>query len=91
MPARCTPRSSWCCARLRHHLDPAAAARDARISIAIAYRYLHEGLDAIATQVPDLHGLLDRAHSSGLALLCLDGALASTDRVAARAEADHNL
>jgi hypothetical protein len=30
-------------------------ARDARVSIATAYRYLHEGIDVIAAHAPDLH------------------------------------
>ena len=32
----------------------AALARDARISPATAYRYLHEALDVVASQAPDL-------------------------------------
>lgn len=76
---------------LRHRLDLRLLGRDAGISIATAYRYLHEGLDAIAAQAPDLHEVLDRAHASRLAFLCLDGTLVPTDRVAARAEAGHNL
>ncbi|MBY3556024.1 HARBI1 family protein [Modestobacter lapidis] len=76
---------------LRHRLDLRLLARDAGISIATAYRYLHEGLDAIAAHTPDLHDVLDRAHAAGLAFLCLDGTLVPTDRIAARAEAGHNL
>src|SRR3954454_1695835 len=76
---------------LRHRLDLRLLARDAAISIATAYRYLHEGLDAIAAQTPELHDVLDRAHPASLAFLCLDGPLVPTDRIAARAEAGHNL
>jgi hypothetical protein len=76
---------------LRHRLDLRLLARDAGISIATAYRYLHEGLDAIAAQTPDLHDVLDRAHTADLPFLCLDGTLVPTDRIAARAEAGHNL
>jgi len=76
---------------LRHRLDLRLLARDAAISIATAYRYLHEGLDAIAAQTPELHDVLDRAHAATLAFLCLDGTLVPTDRIAARAEAGHNL
>ena len=61
------------------------------MSIATAYRYLHEGLDVIAVHAPDLADVLNRAHAAGLAFLCLDGTLVPTDRVAARAEAGHNL
>src|SRR5215207_10994694 len=76
---------------LRHRLDVRLLAADAGIGIATAYRYLHEGVEAIAAQLPDLHDVLDRAHDAGLAFLCLDGTLVPTDRVAARAEAGHNL
>jgi hypothetical protein len=76
---------------LRHRLDVRLLACDAAINIATAYRYLHKGLDAIAAQAPDLHDVLDRAHAAGLAFRCLDGTLVPTDRVAARADAGHNL
>jgi hypothetical protein len=33
-------------------------ARDARVSIATAYRYLHEAIDVIADQAPDLPDVL---------------------------------
>ena len=76
---------------LRHRLDLRLLARDAGVSIATAYRYLHEGLDVIAVHAPALADVLNRAHAAGLAFLCLDGTLGPTDRVAARAEAGHNL
>jgi hypothetical protein len=76
---------------LRHRLDLRLLARDAGLSIATAYRYLHEGLDVIAAHTPDLHDVLARAHDAGLVFLCLDGTLVPTDRVAARADAGHNL
>ena len=34
-------------------------ARDAGISIPTGYRYLHEGIDALAAQAPDLHQVLE--------------------------------
>ena len=70
---------------LRHRLDVRLLARDAGISIATAYRYLHEGLDVIAAHAPGLHDVLDDARAAGLAFLCLDGTLMPTDRVAAGA------
>jgi hypothetical protein len=76
---------------LRHRLDLRMLARDAGVSIATAYRYLHEGLDVIAAHAPDLQDVLGRAHEAGLVFLCLDGTLVPTDRVAARADAGHNL
>ncbi len=76
---------------LRHRLDLRLLARDAGVSISTAYRYLHEALDVIAAHTPDLDDVLARANAANLPFLCLDGTLVSTDRVAARAEAGHNL
>jgi DDE superfamily endonuclease len=76
---------------LRHRLDLRTLAADAGLSIATAYRYLHEALDVIAAHAPDLHEVLDRARAAGLPFLCLDGTLIPTDRVAARAERGHHL
>lgn len=76
---------------LRHRLDLRLLAHDAGVSIATAYRYLHEGLDVIAAHAPDLRDVLARAHEAGEVFLCLDGTLVPTDRVAARAEGGHNL
>ncbi|GAA4982971.1 transposase family protein [Kineococcus glutinatus] len=71
---------------LRHRADLADLAHDAHISIATAYRYLHEALDAIAAHAPDLHDVLHIAREKRLAYLCLDGTLVATDRVTARTE-----
>jgi hypothetical protein len=76
---------------LRHRLDVRTLAGEAGVSIATAYRYLHEALDVIAGHAPDLAGVLDRAHAAGLPFVCLDGTLIPTDRVAARAERGHHL
>jgi DDE superfamily endonuclease len=67
---------------LRHRLDLRVLALQAQVSIATAYRYLHEALDVIAAHVPDLHDVLADAHARGLPYLCLDGTLIPTDRVA---------
>jgi hypothetical protein len=56
--------------------------RDQRVSRATAYRYIHEGIDVIAAQAPNLHDALDRAKTDGLAYVILDGTLISTDRCA---------
>src|SRR3712207_4449472 len=58
---------------LRHRLDLRMLAADAGLSIATAYRYLHEALDVIADHIPTLDDVLDRAHAAGLPFLCLDG------------------
>jgi hypothetical protein len=39
---------------LRHRLDLRTLAGEAGLSIATAYRYLHEALDVIAGHAPDL-------------------------------------
>src|SRR3954471_6552125 len=60
---------------LRHRLDVRTLAADAGVSIATAYRYVHEGLDVIATHAPDLHEVFARTDDGGLPFLCLDGTL----------------
>ena len=76
---------------LRHRLDVRTLAADAGVSIATAYRYLHEALDVIAAHAPALGAVLTHARAVGLPFLCLDGTLVPTDRVAARAERGHHL
>src|SRR3954469_11130712 len=71
---------------LRHRLDLRTLALQARVSIATAYRYLHEGLDVIAAHAPDLAQVVADARRAGVVFLCLDGTLIPTDRVAARVE-----
>ncbi|QYC38294.1 hypothetical protein Nocox_03320 [Nonomuraea coxensis DSM 45129] len=56
--------------------------RDHRVSRATAYRYIHEGINVLAAQAPDLHEALDRAHTDGLAYVILDGTLIGIDRCA---------
>jgi hypothetical protein len=58
-------------------------ATDHHISTATAYRYLHEGITALAAQAPDLHQVLTARHAAGDTHLILDGTLITTDRVAA--------
>lgn len=38
---------------------------EAGIPISTSYRYLHEGIEVIAEQAPDLHNVLDRAKREG--------------------------
>ncbi len=73
---------------LRHRLDLRTLALQAGVSIATAYRYLHEGLDVIAAHAPDLREVITDARGRGVVFLCLDGTLIPTDRVAARVEVD---
>lgn len=50
------------------------------ISQATAYRYLHEAIDVLADQAPDLHQALRRAAEDGISHLILDGKVFDTDR-----------
>ncbi|MGW7601528.1 hypothetical protein [Streptomyces antimycoticus] len=47
-------------------------ARDVGISRATGYRYLHEGVDVLADQAPDLR-LLTRCQKEGMTHVVLDG------------------
>ncbi len=61
-------------------------ARDAGISQATGYRYLHEGIDVLAEHVPDLHDVLDRCRAQEMSHVILDGTLVSCDRVTGATE-----
>lgn len=58
-------------------------ALDHRISVATAYRYLHEAITALAAHVPDLHQVLTDRRRRGDTHVILDGSLIPCDRVAA--------
>ena len=58
-------------------------ALDHRISVATAYRYLHEALTALATCAPDLPQTLRDRLTRGDTHVILDGTLIPTTRVAA--------
>jgi hypothetical protein len=60
-------------------------ALDAGISIATAYRYLHEAIDVIAARTPELPDVLARAKSDQWPYLCLDGTPIPATKIAARA------
>ncbi|MEU2981169.1 transposase family protein [Streptomyces hirsutus] len=57
-------------------------ARDAGVSQATGYRYLHEGIDVLAAQAPDLHAVLDHCRRAGMTHVILDGTLIESDRLA---------
>ncbi len=57
-------------------------ARDADISQATGYRYLHEGIDILADQARDLHEVLDRCRREATTHVILDGTLIESDRLA---------
>ena len=64
--------------------------RDHGLSQATAYRYLHEGIDVLAAQAPDLHQVLASAQEDDLPYVTLDGTLIPADRVAERTEAGNH-
>lgn len=71
--------------------DIAMLARDAKVSLATAYRYLHEAIDVIASRGPTLSEVLTSGHRSGWAFVCLDGTLIETTRCSARSAAGHDV
>lgn len=76
---------------LKDGTDITVLARDAHISQATAYRYLHEALDVIADRLPDLPDVLAEGHAAGWAFVCLDGTLIESSRSSAKSVAGHDL
>ncbi|MGK2876049.1 MAG: transposase family protein [Nocardioides sp.] len=70
--------------------DLRVLARDAGISIATAYRYLHEGIDVIAERAPELTDVLGQALRENWEFVCLDGTLIATYRCRASGESGHD-
>jgi hypothetical protein len=71
---------------LRWFLDGtrlAQLAGDNRIGRSTAYRYLHEGIDALAVAAPGLRGALLAARAAGHSHVTVDGTLIRTDRCSA--------
>ncbi|GAB2910834.1 transposase family protein [Streptomyces mayteni] len=66
-------------------------ARDAGVSLATGYRYLHEGINVLAQQAPDLHEVLDRCRREGMTHVILDGTLIESDRLAGVRESGNDL
>lgn len=57
---------------------------EAGLPISTSYRYLHEAIDVIAGQAPDLHEVLEQAKLEQWSHVSLDGTLIVTDRVGER-------
>ena len=55
-------------------------ARDAGVSQATGYRYLHEGIDVLAARAPDLPSVLAEGAAAGWTHVTVDGTLIATDR-----------
>src|SRR3954462_6420496 len=64
----------------REDADLTVLAADTKISIATGYRYLHEGIDALAAHAPDRHQVLEAGQAAGWTHVVLDGTLIRTDR-----------
>lgn len=62
----------------------ARLATDAQISVATAYRYVHEGIGVLAAQAPDLPDVLAQRLAAGDTHVILDGTLIRTTRVAGK-------
>ncbi|MEV1069608.1 hypothetical protein [Streptomyces sp. NPDC050263] len=56
-------------------------ARDAGVSQATGYRCLHEPIDVLGAQAPDLHEVLNRCREEGMSHAILDGTLIESDRL----------
>lgn len=66
-------------------------ARDAGVSVATGYRYLHEAIDVIAAHGPQLSDVLARGLREGWAFVCLDGTLIATSRSSAPSPTGHDM
>ncbi|MFI8860396.1 transposase family protein [Streptomyces prasinus] len=58
------------------------SARDAVVSRATGYRYLHEAIDVLVDQAPDLYNALKGCQTQGMAHVIPDGTLIECDRAA---------
>lgn len=66
---------------MRQRAAVADLARDNTVSLSSAYRYLHEALDVLADQAPDLADVIEDALKAGHEHLLLDGTSIPTDRI----------
>jgi hypothetical protein len=71
--------------------DLPVLARDARVGIATAYRYVHEGIDVIAAQGPELPDVLARGLREEWEFVCLDGTLIPCVRSSMPSETGHDV
>jgi hypothetical protein len=71
--------------------DLRVLARDAGVSIATACRYLHEAIDVIAADAPELPGVLAEGLREGWAFACLDGTLIASTRSSTPSQAGHDV
>src|SRR3954465_11512914 len=78
--ASCSAQAVLVLRWFREDADMRVLAADTGISLATGYRYLHEGIDVLAAQAPDLHQVLAAGAAAGWSHVTLDGTLIRTDR-----------
>src|SRR3954470_19505891 len=78
--ASCSAQAVLVLRWFREDADMRVLAADTGISLATGYRYLHEGIDVLAAQAPDLHQVLAAGAAAGWTHVTLDGTLIRTDR-----------
>ena len=78
--ASCSAQAVLVLRWFREDADLKVLAADTGISLATGYRYLHEGIDVLAAQAPDLHAVLERGKAAGWTHVTLDGTLIRTNR-----------
>src|SRR5947209_1485857 len=78
--ASCSAQAVLVLRWFREDADMRVLAADTGISLATGYRYLHEGIDVLAAQAPDLHRVLSAGAAAGWTHVTLDGTLIRTDR-----------
>jgi hypothetical protein len=77
----CWHQAVFAIAWFRDRPDIARHGKAFGISQATAYRYLHEVIDVLAAQAPDIHQALQRAAEEGIPHLILDGKVFDSDRL----------
>jgi hypothetical protein len=75
---------------VRDKPDVHLLARDARISQATAYRYLHEGIDVIAANAPDRPEILAAGRAAGWGFVCARRHPIETSRSSTKSGAAHD-
>ena len=89
--ASCSAQAVLVLRCFREDADMKVLAADSGISMATGYRYLHEGIDVLAAQAPDLHEVLAGGKAAGWAHVTLDGTLIRTDRCRVKPDTGHDL
>jgi len=80
--ASCYVQAVMFCRWVKDGTKPHLLARDANLSQATAYRYVHQALEVVAEHAPDLAAAIAKAKDADEPFLLLDGTLVPTNRVA---------